>query len=87
MTSIVWLLIFYSIGFIAGYLSQKERIHDIVEETKKHIHKIYKNDELGIVERQTARHLYERDNPEGQKIKETEDAMKETLAKGIQELK
>lgn len=79
--NIVWLLIFYIVGFLAGYLSQKDKIAKRIETAKKEILHSLNNDPVGVVNRPTAKQLYERDDPEGKRLKEGRDAMSETLAK------
>lgn len=87
MTNLVWALIFYTVGWLSGYFVQKEKIQDIIEETRKHIEKLHKDDlPVGALKRPTAQELYKKTDPYEKKIAEGKQAMAETLA-NIKELK
>lgn len=79
--NIVWLLIFYIVGWISGYLSHKERTKEFIETATKRIKKTFDIEPVGPVNRPTAKELYDRTDPRAKIIKETEDAMKDIFAK------
>lgn len=81
--NIVWILIFYVVGFIAGYLSQKDKVAKRIENAKKEIFHALNPDAVGAVERPSAQKLAEMNDPHTKIIKDTKDAMKETLDKLI----
>jgi len=81
--NIVWLLIFYAVGWISGYLSHKERTKEFIESTKRKIKKTFDTEPVGVVNRPTAQELYERDNPQAKVMKDTADAMRDLLPKII----
>lgn len=77
--NIVWLLIFYAVGFIAGYLSQKDKIAKRIENAKKEILHSLNPDSVGPVNRPTAKQLFERTDPKSKLVKEEKEEMKKIL--------
>jgi hypothetical protein len=77
--NIVWLLIFYAVGWISGYLAHKERSKGIFDNTVKTIKRKLDFSPVGPVNRPTAKDLYEKTDPQAKKLKETTDAMRELL--------
>lgn len=74
-------LLVYCIGFVAGYLTNKTQTEVAVDKILQNAKKMFPDNSLkaGIIRRPTAKDLEKRNLP--QKIKETRDAMVETLDK------
>ena len=83
MTTLVSLLIFYIIGFIAGYLARKDTIPDIYNKTKQKIDNY--TSPVGVVKRPTQLDILKKTDPHIKKIEEGKEAMRRTL-ENIQEL-
>jgi hypothetical protein len=70
-------LIYFTLGFLAGYFIQKDKISESVSSTIKTIDR--KFSPVGVVKRPTAKQLFEKTDPLSIKLKEGKDAMEETL--------
>lgn len=84
MTTLVSFLIFYAVGFIAGYLARKEPIADTLHKTKQKIDNYMSP--VGVVKRPTQLDILKKTDPHIKKIEEGKEAMRQTL-ENIQELK
>ena len=76
-------LLFYIIGFIAGYFTQKDKLKDTISQVQHKV-SVYKSP-IGVVMRPTQEDLLKRNDPLEKKIEEGKEAMRDTL-KNIKEL-
>jgi hypothetical protein len=80
LSSFLPLLIFYTIGFLSGYAVNREKVHDLLEETKKHVKRFDRSDiPVGVIRRPTASELLAKTDPHEKKLEEGKEAMRETL--------
>lgn len=82
---LIWIMavITFLLGFFLGRGKESlSQVQQAIGEAKKVINK----EPIGPVQRPTAQILYKTNNPEGRKIAEEEEAMRETFEKGIPEI-